>query len=439
MGSKESITFNKFEVYSNEGKGSVDLRSGTPRIEYRESVFLPYVSVTCAIVDTGNSFDANDGSGSAIGLLEAIKCQGTEKVLLNIEDGEGNKIDLSKDTDLRVSNTSHIIQSFKSTSFILTMVSKEAFDNTLLDNRVRRRFDAKISEIAKIILKQDLKTEKNINDIDETINDLHQFGGDRYPFEMLLDIQKLAIPNIPNAKGKMAGYLFWQTSKGFHFKSLDKLFDKTGKKIKRYILNNQVDRVIPPTFDDKILHSRINRTSDALAQFESGAYGTKLEIFDDVNKTYTKKDVLTSKEDGNGVIAGKSLPTVNPEYKDKATVRIVAERAKGQTFSAKDSFKTQAVDKTKLENLIVEEVLQQSQQNYRQKFNMSADIIIPADFSLHAGDIIYCEFPELSTKSTLIGSRKDSGIYMIADLCHFGNSSTSFTGLHLVRDSYGVK
>ena len=439
MGSKESITFNKFEVYSNEGKGSVDLRSGTPRIEYRESVFLPYVSVTCAIVDTGNSFDANDGSGSAIGLLEAIKCQGTEKVLLNIEDGEGNKIDLSKDTDLRVSNTSHIIQSFKSTSFILTMVSKEAFDNTLLDNRVRRRFDAKISEIAKIILKQDLKTEKNINDIDETINDLHQFGGDRYPFEMLLDIQKLAIPNIQDAKGKMAGYLFWQTSKGFHFKSLDKLFDKTGKTIKRYILNNKVDRVIPPTFDDKILHSRINRTTDALAQFESGVYGTILQVYDEVDKTYTKKDPLISKDEGNGIMAGKSLPIVNSEYQDKATVRINAQRIKGQTFSAGDSLKTQAVDKTKQENLIVEEVLQQSQQNYRQKFNMSADIVIPADFSLHAGDVVYCEFPELSTKSTLIGSLKDSGIYMIADLCHFGNSSTSFTGLHLVRDSYGVK
>jgi len=437
MGSLEALRFNKFEVHSNEGMGSVDLRSGTPRIEYRESVFVPYVTITCAIVDTGNSFAANDGSGSAISLLEAIKCQGTEKVLFNIEDGKGNKIDFSKDIDLRVSNTSHIVQSFKSASFILTMVSKEAFDNTLLENRVRRRFDAKISEIARTILTQDLKTEKNL-DIDETSNDLHQFGRDMYPFEMLLDIQKLAIPNIADAKGKMAGYLFWQTSNGFHFKSLDKLFDKTGKTIKRYIENKKVDSEIPFGFDDKILHSRINRTTNALSQFESGVFGTVLEVFDEVEKTYTKKAPFIASGEGNGIIAGKSLPTVNSEYRDKATVRIVAQRVKGQTFSAGDSSKSQ-VDKTKKENLLVEEVLQQAQQNYRQKFNMSSEIIIPADFSLHAGDIVYCEFPELSTKSTLIGSPKDSGIYMIADLCHFGNSSTSFTGLHLVRDSYGVK
>ena len=91
-GSKESLQFNKFEIYSNEGVGSVDLRSGTPRIEYRESVFVPYVTITAAIVDTGNAFEANDGSGKTISLLDSIKCQGTEKILFDIEDGNGNKI-----------------------------------------------------------------------------------------------------------------------------------------------------------------------------------------------------------------------------------------------------------------------------------------------------------------------------------------------------------
>lgn len=50
------------------------------------------------------------------------------------------------------------------------------------------------------------------------------------------------------------------------------------------------------------------------------------------------------------------------------------------------------IEKTNQENYVVEEILQQSKQNYRQKFNMSVDIIIPADFSLHAGDLVYCDF-----------------------------------------------
>lgn len=434
-GSKESIQFNRFEIYSNENSANIaDIRSGTPRIEYRESVFMPYVLITAAVVDTGYGFDADDGSGRTIGLLEAIKCQGTENVIFEIEDEVGNKISLK---DLKVATTSHISQSFKNTSFILSAVSKEAFDNTLLENRCRRAYGGKISDVAQTIIQQDLKSNKTI-DFDETLDEFYESGQDRYPFELLLDLQKLAIPNIPSADGKMAGYLFWQTSKGFHFKSLDKLFDKTGKTIKKYIENKKVDRIIPAGYDDKILYSKISRSTNALGQFESGAYGTVLEVWDEINKIYQKLEPFTAEESGNGIIAGKYLPRVNPEYSGKATVRIKTQKAKGQTVVPGDSLEKQ-VEKQEKENYPTEKIIQQAQQNYRQKFNMSAEIVIPSDLSLHAGDLIYCEFPELSTKKTLIGSPKDSGLYMIADLCHFGNKTTAFTGLHLVRDSYGVK
>jgi hypothetical protein len=436
-GSKESLQFNRFEIFSNEGKGSVDLRSGTPRIEYRESIFVPYVTITAGIVDTGNAFAADDGSGRTISLLDAIKCQGTEKILFNIQDGRGNKIKLDNDSDLRVDTTNFISESFKSTSFIMNVVSKEAYDNIILDNRCRINYSGKISDIAQQIIRKTLKSNKKI-DVDDTLNELSEFGKDRFPFEMLLDLQKRSIPNIQNAKGKMAGYLFWQTSKGFHFKSLDKLFDKTGKTIKRYILNHKVDLVVPPGFDDKILHFQGIRRTQGLQQFYSGAFGTVLEVYDEVTKTYTKAAPFTAKEKGNGIIAGKYLPRVNPEYLDKATVRLVTQKAKGQLVIPGDPVKEQ-VKKTEQENFVVEEIIQQAKQNYRQKFNISLDIIVPADFSLHAGDLIYCEFPELSTKQTLRRSAVSSGIYMISDLCHFGTRSSTFTGLHLVRDSYGVK
>ena len=436
-GSKESLQFNRFEIFSNKGVGSVDLRSGTPRIEYRESVFVPYVTITAAIVDTGNAFTANDGSGKTISLLEGIKCQGTEQILFDIQDGNGNRIKLDKPTDLRVDTTSLVTESFKSTSFIMTVISKEAYDNILLENRCRINYSGKISDIAQQIIQKNLKSNKKIN-VDNTINTLSELGNDRFPFEMLLDLQKRSIPNIQNAKGKMAGYLFWQTSEGFHFKSLDKLFDKNDKKIKRYILNHKVDISIPPSFDDKILYFRGNRRTQGMQQFYSGAFGTVLEVYDEVTKTYTKVAPFTAKEKGNGVIAGKYLPRVNPEYLDKATVRLVTQKAKGQLVIPGDSVKEQ-VKKTEQENFVVEEIVQQAKQNYRQKFNMSLDIIIPADFSLHAGNLVYCEFPELSTKETIRRSPVSSGIYMISDLCHFGTRSKTFTGLHLVRDSYGVK
>ena len=67
------------------------------------------------------------------------------------------------------------------------------------------------------------------------------------------------------------------------------------------------------------------------------------------------------------------------------------------------------------------------------------EIKIDADFSLHAGDLVEIEIPQISTKKTKVRSAKDSGIYMIADLCHYCDQTQTYTGLNLVRDSYGVK
>ena len=435
--SEESIQFDRFEIFSNENSDqSIDLRGGAPTLEYRESVFMPYVDISAGIIDTGEVIDADDGSGSSINLLESIKCQGTEKIKFKIRDYRGGTIDLTRNDDLRVSRTSNIKQGSKNVSFVLESVSKTAFENTLLENRCIGKFDGKISDIAEEIITDNLKSAKT-PDIDVTYNTFHMQGEARYPLEVLTELQRLSIPIYYNAPGKMAGYLCWQTSTGFKFKSLDRLFSQTGKTIKRYIDNKQAHDRLPPGFDGKILDSTINRTTDALSQFESGAYGTEISVFDHTTNTYTTSDPLISADRGNGIIAASTLPKVNPEFEDKVTVHYRAHAAKGQTFAAGDSLANQ-VEKFDDENLVVEQIYQQSYQNYRQKFNMSAEIIIAADLSLHAGDLVYCDFPEISNKATPVSSRKDSGIYMIADLCHYANTTKSFTGLHLVRDSYGT-
>ena len=60
MAVEESLQFNVFEIHSNEDDKVIDLRAGTPRFEYRESVFSPYVEVTAYLVDTGNTVPTDD-------------------------------------------------------------------------------------------------------------------------------------------------------------------------------------------------------------------------------------------------------------------------------------------------------------------------------------------------------------------------------------------
>ena len=105
MAVEQALQFNRFEIISNVDDKIIDLRAGTPRFEYRESVFSPYVEVTAYLVDTGNTVPHDDGSDSTIGLLEGGYCQGTEKVLFSVQDKNGFKVNLGNiedENDLRL-------------------------------------------------------------------------------------------------------------------------------------------------------------------------------------------------------------------------------------------------------------------------------------------------------------------------------------------------
>lgn len=428
----------KFEVYSNTTGKSVDMMSGSPRIEYRESMIDHTVRLSAAIVDTGNSLQEGNKTISA---SEALKLQGGEKVLFKYNDSRGNTLDLSKNTSLRLTNKSFEVKSFKSSSYFLQAVSKEFLDNKLLERRVTRKYSGKISDSVNTILKQDLKTDKDLF-ISPTINSISDYGLRMEPYEVILNLQQLSIPNLKDARGKTAGFFFWQTAKGFHFKSPDEIF--SGKPVKKYIYNFKVDSNLPAGYDDKILEFTANRSFDVERQMDYGAYASVTETFDFYSQEYNK-DVPLLADNANKVLAGKEIPNYG-EYFKKPTVYHGVPKSIGMSYGTGDSVKLQ-LEKAKEENFNVSETIAQATQNYRQRLNYMIEIKIRADFSLHAGDLIQCDLPQLASAKTPERSPIDSGIYMILELCHFispsakssRTDSSFYTGLVLVRDSYGIK
>ena len=472
MAVEESLQFNWFEIKSNLTDERIDLRAGIAEVEYRESIFSPYIELTAQLVDVGNTVKVEGSSDEGVGLLDAEIGEGTEEIIFEIQDNKGNKVSLANEDglDLRVSSVTSIKQSFQNQSFTLTAVAKEAFDNTLLMNRCRKQYSGKISDLVESIVKTDLKS-KNPIETDLTQNQYHEWGNERYPFEMILDLQKLAIPaelqttQGKNALGQTAGYLFWQTSTGFKFKSIDKLFDTTDKEIKIFVESKKAQSEGLPIVsligeqslktqqaDGKILYSYSMRSINALEQFESGARGSMLEVYNPnlpAEEQYSFNPLAVEineegKTTGNGVTGSRNLPIFNSEYKDGQTngallTTIERTRAAFSPVKGQETVEKQ-VESTPELNYDVNNIFQQTHQSYRQKLNVFREVIVEADLSLHAGDLVYCEFEEMSTKVTSYGSRvRESGIYMIADLCHYGNPTQAFTGLNLVRDGYGVK
>ena len=267
---------------------------------------------------------------------------------------------------------------------------------------------------------------------DTTDKRLQFNGDDRYPFEMCLDVQKVS--SSPQVRDS-AGFLFWETSKGYHFRSLDRMFETEGKTIKKFEETGFADEKVSEGFNGKILKSSFIRISDMLHQFEEGALSTQLDLFDPVAMTFISSQRNTATEPDDRIIAGTQMPVVNEELRDEATVKKFEQNDDGQTVIPGQDIQ----DNNLVTKFDIKSVSTQALQNYRQKFSSSLNIVIDADLSLSAGDLVFCKFPETSQKKTQTRSNKDSGIYMIADLCHYSTPTQAFTGLNLVRDSYGVK
>ena len=95
-------------------------------------------------------------------------------------------------------------------------------------------------------------------------------------------------------------------------------------------------------------------------------------------------------------------------------------------------------DKSK-PNFDIKDTMVQSIMRYNQLFTVKTDITIPGDFTIKAGDIIECSFPELSGSESEEVNSETKGKYMVASVCHRVTPDSSTTSLSLVRDSFGGK
>ena len=76
---------------------------------------------------------------------------------------------------------------------------------------------------------------------------------------------------------------------------------------------------------------------------------------------------------------------------------------------------------------------------YNNLFSIKLSVAIAGDMSLRAGDIIHCDFPEISDKKNTLVSQKKSGVYMVVDVCHRLSKNSCYTRMNLVRESIGRK
>ena len=305
----EASAIKSVTIISNESGEAVDISPGISLLMYFESILQDTLRVTVRFVDSGDS--TKEGKT----VREGLPLVGQERVEIEFEDN--NEVSIGADPKLVLYvNKITPIENDTSTELIqIELVSKEFILNEKI--RVNTRYDGKISDHITDILKDNdnyLATEKEL-DIEEVENNFNFIGNNKKPFFMVNALSKKSVP--VGKKGKAAGFFFYETSDGFHFKSLDTLLDPSqNEKVKSIIYNETPESKganIPEGYDMKALEYKLDNRVNVQEKLKLGAYDSKIILFDPFDCYY---QVVTDKAEDKDTeqSAGKGLPKLNDEF-----------------------------------------------------------------------------------------------------------------------------
>ena len=428
----------KAQVTGNESGKTASLTGGFVQIMYYESILQDSIKVDYIYADAGNSVDKKS-------VMEGLPLVGTEDFELEFEDNQEVKLEFNaanKNTLIVNKITPQVAGDAGKEIVTLNLVSEEFIRNEEGKSRINVRMDGLISDHIEDILKYFLMTEKDTTDIEKTDNKYNFVGNNKKPYYTMNWLSKFAVPaGGSGQKGKTAGYFFWETSEGFHFKSIDSLFSKQENPIKKKFIFTATDDSlgIPKGFDGKILQLLEDNRIDYQDKIMMGAFGTKLVVFNPFDCYYEQVEQTSEETKGGTTGGGEALPVFNKKFDDpslpdnftRTTFMLI------DTGTLPEGDNKEQIDKNEKENFEAQKVLNQGIRRYNQFFSQQMTITIGGDFSLHAGDAIFVDVPSVKSETDDERNEASGGRYVIADLCHYVSTKETYTKMNLVRDSFG--
>ena len=415
----KAASVSKYEIMTlSKGEKEVRLEGMTVAFDYYESIRSPNVTATMMIVDTGGSvkysskYDKQERYGS---IYNALPLSGNEKLRFKIRSTLG-QLDFSR-RPLFVNGTVNPDQNSQRQSIAISLFSEGAKLNSESD--VVKKYGGNIGDSVQTLINQFLP-EMKVAEIQKTANSYDFLGNSRSVFDIICNLGSKSF-----IEKDSAGFFFFETQDGFHFKSIDSLISQ--EPVERYyktdLLQENMDN---PANDFKILSSSIRKNQNVINAMNAGVFFTKNIFFNP--KTFEEIETTYKFEDGKLIKSlGQSAEAPDVNAYTKTHYSILDIGTLNPTVAGKD-------------NNNPSEYQAQAAMRYNILFSQLVDIQIPCNPNLKAGDTIDCYF-EMITQSKKEQGAHDpvqSGKYLIVDLCHHYEPTRSITSLTLARDSYGL-
>ena len=321
----------------------------------------------------------------------------------------------------------------------LNFTTQEAFRNQI--SKISQSYKGDPSEIIEKILRDEnyLDSTRNLF-VEPTANHIKMVVPNKKPF---MAIQHLC--EISNSKdnGEAPSYLFYETTKGFHFRTIDGLCTQEPSMIYKENVPNQLSEqgTIDPVKNlETINNYTVVSTKDTIYNMSEGFYSSKLRVHDLYNKSVKDYDYSyldnfdkDTHTDGNSPIISKSTDARTQkgltEYPDTKLYVSTTSATKHFYESEDYPYQSDNLDKT----------LQRRKSRIRQlQRGIKLQLETPGQTYIQAGDIIELN---IGSSSVSTGDKLDkqlSGKHLVTTLRHefnIGADPRHMLHMETVKDS----
>ena len=424
------VDFPELTLTNTDGSQTENISNIVAELSYYEDIFSPAISCSILLVD-------------AISLQESLPIAGGEVLKLRLR-AQGDDEDIAEiETQLQVYKTSDTFYyNEKTLAYTLFSTTEELLTNEAFDRLVREGTNEfTVHETVQNIFENNISkvSDKELVTVEETEGVFNHVFPSVNPFRAM----NIMCSEAKSAKNISSNFVFFETDKGYHFVTLQLLFEK--KPIDTYIYIDEIhglqEKSDLQNFKDYQKIIAVENVSDfnLLQSAQKGTYSGITKTLDVLAKSFFSKSYDYSKD----FKSVNNLKTDNPS--------LTKESIKKFTSSPmRESFVTTNSKVSQLD--YVKEFQPEMEQSFRRMQDFEAietaateqllmqkiNVMVHGNPRLHAGDTVNLIFPEVSV--TTKGQRKTndstSGKYLITAVVHRVNATHKYvTLMECVKDT----
>ncbi len=442
-----------WRVGEADGKPYANLRYMATHFQYHESILWPSYGATIVIVDNAEN------------LMASMPLQGGEKVVVEVEDVRGDDYSY----EFRVWKINNRMAVDRGQIYTLMLISEEGLINEA--TRVNRSISGTTSNVVSELLTQYLNVVEGMIDSEPSANSVKLTPPKKTPYSVIRefcpktisvetfskkkkknntneDNKSLSVSDVSstNKATGTAGYFFFQTRKGFTFKSIDSLISVEPEEIYNYSPGRTDYESL-----NKIQEVQFGGEIDMMKKMREGAYSS-IVCFFNINTGKYEEYVYSLKDTWDDMLhlgSQTKLPSGQTSLSQNPT-RVMSTIVNHENWYNGTGIASN--EDSDLGDQGVVNVFSDMQKQYLSQgiartgimFNQELIISLTGHLELCAGDTIEIRIPNQvpdMIREDDIWDPEHSGTYLIKTVNQQIDISDQnvYTVLELIRDSYGIK